>query len=69
MQLGDAEQTSVGNVSRVRLKNMLQGELDWIVMRSLEKDRERRYESPIALAQDLQRYQRCEAVLAGLDMR
>src|SRR5207302_513569 len=31
-------------------------DLDWVVMRCLEKDRERRYESASALADDLQRY-------------
>jgi serine/threonine protein kinase/tetratricopeptide (TPR) repeat protein len=39
-----------------RLPEMLRGELDWIVMKSLEKDRERRYESAGALAADVQRY-------------
>jgi eukaryotic-like serine/threonine-protein kinase len=34
----------------------LRGELDWIVMRALEKDRNRRYESASMLAADLQRY-------------
>src|SRR5262249_32046170 len=34
----------------------LQGELDWIVMRALEKDRSRRYQSAGALADDLTRY-------------
>src|SRR5262249_45169889 len=32
------------------------GEIDWIVMKSLEKDRNRRYESAGALADDVQRY-------------
>src|SRR5262245_8064119 len=39
-------------------------ELDWIVSKSLEKDRSRRYESPSALAADLQRYLNDEPVLA-----
>lgn len=34
----------------------LEGELDWIVLKSLEKDRQRRYESPGALAADVVRY-------------
>ncbi len=34
----------------------IRGELDWIVLRSLEKDRQRRYESVNALAADVQRY-------------
>lgn len=39
-------------------------ELDWITSKSLEKDRERRYESPSALAADVQRYLSDEPVLA-----
>jgi serine/threonine protein kinase len=40
------------------------GELDWVVMKALEKDRNRRYESASALAADLQRYLNDEAVEA-----
>src|SRR5436189_3466404 len=39
-------------------------ELDWIVMKALEKDRSRRYESASALAADIQRYLSDEPVLA-----
>lgn len=39
-----------------KLIQQVQGDLDWIVMKALEKDRERRYESVGALADDLQRY-------------
>ena len=38
------------------LQRHLRGELDWITMKSLEKDRTRRYGSPSDLAADLQRY-------------
>ena len=34
----------------------LKGDLDWIIMKALEKDRRRRYESPGALAADVRRY-------------
>jgi serine/threonine protein kinase len=47
-----------------RLGQTLRGELDWIVMRALEKDRERRYESASAFAADVQRYLNDEAVAA-----
>jgi Flp pilus assembly protein TadD/serine/threonine protein kinase len=47
-----------------RLTKLVRGELDWIVMKALEKDRNRRYESANALAQDLQRYLADEPVLA-----
>jgi serine/threonine protein kinase/WD40 repeat protein len=49
-----------------RLSQVLRGELDWIVMKALEKDRNRRYESASALAADVQRYLNDEAVLACL---
>src|SRR5205085_69295 len=39
-----------------QLRRALAGELDWIVMKALEKDRQRRYESASAFAADLQRY-------------
>jgi len=45
-----------------RLNQVLKGELDWIVMRALEKDRNRRYESASAFAVDVQRYLADEAV-------
>ncbi len=39
-----------------RLSGLVRGELDWIVMRCLEKDRSRRYDTANGLAADLQRY-------------
>jgi len=47
-----------------KLSALCRGELDWIVMKSLEKDRNRRYETVSALAQDVQRYLNDEPVLA-----
>jgi tetratricopeptide (TPR) repeat protein len=47
-----------------RLSQLCRGELDWIVMKCLEKDRNRRYETASALAADVQRYLRDEPVLA-----
>src|SRR4051812_11565604 len=47
-----------------RLSKILCGELDWIVMKALEKDRSRRYESASALATDIQRFLADEPVLA-----
>ena len=47
-----------------RLARLVRGELDWIVMRALEKDRSRRYESASAFAADVQRYLAGEAVQA-----
>jgi serine/threonine protein kinase/tetratricopeptide (TPR) repeat protein len=48
-----------------RLAPLLRGELDWVVMRALEKDRNRRYESAGALAADIERYLADEPVAAG----
>src|SRR5205807_5347264 len=47
-----------------RLRQLFRGELDWIVMKALEKDRNRRYESANAFAADVQRYLADEPVLA-----
>jgi len=48
-----------------RLAKLVRGELDWIVMRCLEKDRTRRYETATALAADLRRHLSHEPVEAG----
>ncbi len=47
------------------LRRQLRGDLDWITMRALEKDRGRRYGSPSELAADLERHLHSEPVLAG----
>ena len=47
-----------------KLSRMMKGELDWVVMKALEKDRTRRYETANALARDLQRYLADEVVEA-----
>jgi tetratricopeptide (TPR) repeat protein len=47
-----------------RLSRLVRGELDWIVMKALEKDRSRRYETANAFALDVQRYLADEPVLA-----
>jgi len=48
-----------------RLSSQIRGDLDWIVMRTLEKDRNRRYGSPAEIAQDLQRHLDNQPVVAG----
>jgi serine/threonine protein kinase len=48
-----------------RLTREVRGELDWIVMKCLEKSRTRRYETANGLARDLQRYLSDEPVEAG----
>ncbi|MEM9064024.1 MAG: serine/threonine-protein kinase [Planctomycetota bacterium] len=48
-----------------KLGALLRGDIDWIVMKCLEKDRTRRYETANGLATDLQRHLHDEPVLAG----
>jgi serine/threonine protein kinase/WD40 repeat protein len=52
------------NTDPARLSGIVRGELDWIVMKCLEKDRTRRYESTNGLARDIQRYLADEPVEA-----
>jgi eukaryotic-like serine/threonine-protein kinase len=47
-----------------KLSGLVRGELDWIVMKALEKDRNRRYETASGLAADLRRYLDDEPVQA-----
>jgi serine/threonine protein kinase/tetratricopeptide (TPR) repeat protein len=47
-----------------KLTRLVRGELDWIVMKALEKDRNRRYETANGFALDVQRYLADEPVLA-----
>ncbi|HSZ62807.1 MAG TPA: serine/threonine-protein kinase [Terriglobales bacterium] len=47
-----------------QLVSLLRGDLDWITMKALEKDRVRRYGTPSELAADIRRYLSHEAVVA-----
>jgi serine/threonine protein kinase/tetratricopeptide (TPR) repeat protein len=47
-----------------KLSGLVRGELDWIVMKALDKDRNRRYETANGFAMDVQRYLADEPVLA-----
>ena len=53
-----------GADSPVKLMRQVRGELDWIAMRALEKNRARRYESAYALARDVEHYLNNEPVEA-----
>ena len=48
-----------------QIQRYTKGELDWIVMKALEKDRERRYDSAAALAADLEAFLRREPIQAA----
>jgi WD40 repeat protein/serine/threonine protein kinase len=52
------------SVEGSRLVHLLRGDLDWIVMKCLEKDRSRRYETANGLAADLKRHLNNEPVVA-----
>ncbi|HEV7926949.1 MAG TPA: serine/threonine-protein kinase, partial [Verrucomicrobiae bacterium] len=49
----------------LKLVHLVRGDLDWIVMKCLEKDRTRRYETATGLAADIQRHINNEPVLAS----
>lgn len=55
---------AVRGTEPARLTKELRGEIDWIAMKALEKDRARRYETTNGFAMDLQRYLAGEPVLA-----
>ena len=63
--LGSAREPEVVPTRVALPRREVTGDLDWIVMRCLEKDRERRYDSMGALAEDLDRYLDGDVVLAG----
>ena len=46
------------------LVSVLRGDLDWIIMKAMEKDRTRRYETANGLARDVERYLASEQVTA-----
>jgi serine/threonine protein kinase len=70
LRLGES-QDSLATISArrktepARLMKLVRGELDWIVMKALEKDRGRRYETAAGLARDVERYLDDEPVEAG----
>jgi non-specific serine/threonine protein kinase/serine/threonine-protein kinase len=65
--LGDAMTESVlrRRTDLAGLRRQLRGDLDWITMKALEKDRTRRYGSPSGLADDIRRHLNHEPVGAG----
>jgi eukaryotic-like serine/threonine-protein kinase len=63
----DVERTTTAQRQQIepaKLASMLQGDLDWIVLKALEKDRTRRYQTASDLAMDVQRYLDQEPVIA-----
>jgi serine/threonine protein kinase/Tfp pilus assembly protein PilF len=66
-RLTDEALTTAARVRRTvppKLASLVRGDLDWVVMKALEKDRRRRYETANAFAEDLQRHLECQPVEA-----
>jgi len=59
-----ASMAALRQIDPRKLMSLLRGELDWIVMKCLEKQRDRRYETANGLAKDIQRYLEDEPVEA-----
>lgn len=65
--LTPGEQSSIGAQRRIqpaKLQHVLRGELDWIIMRALDKVRSRRYATPNDFSEDIRRYLDGDAVVA-----
>jgi WD40 repeat protein len=65
--LGTAELPNIAAQRKsqpAKLAQLMRGDLDWIAMKALDKDRTRRYETASAFAEDIQRHLADEAVLA-----
>jgi len=62
---GSGESAAKRSTDPRTLGRELQGDLDWIVMKALEKDRNRRYGSPAELVADVRRHLADEPVVAG----
>lgn len=60
-----AQTASARGTDPVRLSAAVRGELDWVVMKALDKDRARRYETSAQLAQDIGRHLSGEPVMAA----
>ena len=56
--------SAVRKTEPAKLSKLVRGDLDWIVMKALEKDRTRRYETASGLASDIDRFLKDEAVEA-----
>ena len=62
--IGDASTAQNRRTDRPALIRQIRGDLDWITMKALEKDRTRRYGSPSEMAADIERYLHHQPVVA-----
>ncbi|MGP1273733.1 MAG: protein kinase domain-containing protein [Phycisphaerales bacterium] len=60
-----ASTAAARGIEPTRLSTAVRGELDWVVMKALEKERARRYDTPAQFAEDVGRHLRGEPVLAA----
>ncbi len=60
----DTATPPAGSPASRELSRQLRGDLDWIVLKAMEKDRRRRYETAAEMARDLERYLASQPVLA-----
>ncbi|WP_052573648.1 serine/threonine-protein kinase [Haloferula sp. BvORR071] len=70
--IGDEERRTIAQARHTEPKSlsfMIRGELDWIVLKALEKDRSRRYGTATALREDLEHFMRNEPVTAAAPSR
>jgi serine/threonine protein kinase len=68
MTMDAGKRTSIAAARRLqpdKLGGTLRGEVDWMVMKAVERDRNRRYQSPMEFAEDLRRYLDGDAVKAS----
>ena len=59
-----ASQAEVRGTDPSQLRAVLKGDLGWITMKALEKDRDRRYQTPLEMASDIRRYLNNEPIIA-----
>ncbi|HKF20973.1 MAG TPA: tetratricopeptide repeat protein, partial [Candidatus Angelobacter sp.] len=59
-----ASQAAARGTGPGELRAVLKGDLGWIVMKALEKDRDRRYQTPLEMAADIRRYLNNEPIVA-----
>ena len=62
-----ADQTTIAKQRKSepsKLRGKIRGDLDWIVMKAIEKDRTRRYETANGMGLDIKRHLACEPITA-----
>src|SRR5262245_8760652 len=59
-----AKVAAARNTDPAKLSRLVRGDLDWVILRCLEKDRSRRYDTASGLARDIERYLKDEPVEA-----